>query len=712
MNSMQRIKIAVGAVFFCGLLTLSGCFFEILSWSPDGRFLVTPGPKMGILLRYDTQSGKTEELAIQRLAEGKREPLPAAIVSCHYLPDGKGILLLTDKGGKDGGESEEESLYFYEVSQNLATRIDSGVGPYLDVTPDGKNVYYVVERETDGVKNYLVQKYEVGKGVTTAYTTPVEIAFPRIVPDGKNLLFSTEKGLYLYDQEKQTSRSLVAVTGKKAFYWPTWVDQKTLLYVKVPEEDNKDFVGTLEILDVETSKTQTLAPDAHAFFPLSLSPDKKQVAFTQMARDAQGNLYDDDTPYSAQIAIIDLASGKEIRRIKRLPVVCAPAFSPDGKRLAFTDSMEDDDRFIQILNLETNKTAVLWGNSPRWNSEPGRLFTKGYECFHENDPKGALESWNALLTQYPTSTTLCKQAGEGILLIRLDEKSPYFNLDAALEAFARGGSRPLPDSMRDLLWRAEDRLAVDPKDDLIQTYGTSESQKTFGFPTDQARDLRALWVRCGQKRLYVRVDYESERDLDGLKFQDTTLLFNRDGETGGITRISPGAEWDLPAQCQVLLRHWHESGKESQYDVEIRNERGEARCRFLASGYEPAGNPLIQLVGTTSGDSPSAVWSISLEALGLNEGASKVNVQACTFKGGIETYWNLEKPRIAVKEGRPVCDVADTFGADNTRERIEADLKKAAPVLGDTPPEPAVIHGVAGSFSVPKPSDVKDKTSK
>jgi dipeptidyl aminopeptidase/acylaminoacyl peptidase len=424
-------------------------------------------------------------------------------MSCRYLPDGKGILLLTDKGGNEAEESEEEALYYYEIGQNLATKIDSGVGPYFDVSPDGKNVYYVVERKTDDSTSYLAQKYEVGKGVTTAYSTPTEIGFPRITPDGKSLLFTTEKGMYLYDQTDQTSRSLLAFTGKKSFFWPTWVDPKTLLYVKTVEGDNKDFVGTLQMLDVETSKTQTLAPDVHAFFPLSLSPDKKQVAFTQMARDAQGNLYDDDTPYSVQIAIIDLASGKEVRRIKRLPIVCAPTFSPDGKRLAFTDSMEDDDRFIQILNLETNKTAVLWGNSPRWNSEPGRLFTKGYECFHENDPKGALESWNALLTQYPTSTTLCKQAGEGILLIRLDEKSPNFNLDAALEAFAQGGNRPLPDSMRDLLWRPEDRLAVDPKDDLIQTYGTSESQKTFGFPTDQARDLRGLWVRCGQKRLYV-----------------------------------------------------------------------------------------------------------------------------------------------------------------------------------------------------------------
>ncbi len=695
MKGKQGFKIALGAVFFCGLLTLSGCFFEILSWSPDGRFLVTPGPKAGTLLRYDTQSGKTEELTIQRLAEGKREVIPASIVSCHYLPDGKGILLLTDKGGKDGGESEEESLYFYEESQDLATRIDSGVGPYLDVTPDGKNVYYVAKRETDGKENSLVQRYEVGKGSTTVYTTPVEIAFPRIAPDGKNLLFSTEKGLYLYNQEAQTSRSLVAVTGKKAFYWPTWVDQKTLLYVKLVEGDNKDFVGTLQMLDVETSKTQTLAPDAHAFFPLSLSPDKKTIAFTQMARDAKGEIHD-DAPYSAQIALIELASGKEVRRVKRLPIVCAPAFSPDGKRLAFTNSMEGDDRFVQILDLESDKTTVLW------NDEAERLFAKGYESFYGNDPKGALESWNALIAQYPTSTTLCKIAGLGILQIRLDEKSPYFDLDAASEAFVQGGNRNFSDSMRSLFWRAEDRLAVDPKDDLIQTYGTSESQKTFGFPTDQARDLRALWVRCGQKRLYVRVDYESERDLDGLKFQDTTLLFNRDGETGGITRISPGAEWDRPAQCQVLLRHWHENGNDSQYDVEIRNERGEARCRFLASGYAPAGNPLIQLVGTSTGDSPSAIWSISLEALGLNEGVPKVNVQACTFKGGIETYWNLEKPRIAVKEGQPVCDVADAFGADNTRERIEADLKKAAPVLGDTPPEPAVIRGAAGSFTVPK----------
>jgi len=69
----------------------------------------------------------------------------------------------------------------------------------------------------------------------------------------------------------------------------------------------------------------------------------------------------------------------------------------------------------------------------------------------------------------------------------------------------------------------------------------------------------------------------------------------------------------------------------------------------------------------------------------------------CTFKGGIESVKGLEGPRVASVGGRTVCDVADAFGAENTKDRIEADLK------AHPHPDAAltVIKGVAGTIKVP-----------
>jgi len=171
--------------------------------------------------------------------------------------------------------------------------------------------------------------------------------------------------------------------------------------------------------------------------------------------------------------------------------------------------------------------------------------------------------------------------------------------------------------------------------------------------------------------------------------------------------------WEREHERLVLVRHWYEAGRNSQYDLEIRDRDGELICRYLASGFAPSGNPVFDLVDrylasgfapsgnpvfdlvdTLRGNTNSVVYSISRNMLGLR-GSREVNLQVCTLKGGIESHKELERPRVESVDGRTVCDVADTFGLQNTAERITADLKKNA-----DPAAPAIIKGCAATFEL------------
>ena len=84
--------------------------------------------------------------------------------------------------------------------------------------------------------------------------------------------------------------------------------------------------------------------------------------------------------------------------------------------------------------------------------------------------------------------------------------------------------------------------------------------------------------------------------------------------------------------------------------------------------------------------------------LGL-EGPGKVAVQVCTFKGGIEAHMGKELPRETERDGRLVCDMADTFGPENTTERLEKDRK---------PDKPFAIQGHAAILQPPQPPEPEE----
>lgn len=96
-------------------------------------------------------------------------------------------------------------------------------------------------------------------------------------------------------------------------------------------------------------------------------------------------------------------------------------------------------------------------------------------------------------------------------------------------------------------------------------------------------------------------------------------------------------------------------------------------------------DPQITFRNTPINDAGSIVLSISKDILDLNT-PQKMFIQVCTLKGGIESFEGKERPITALQNGKPICDVADAFGEQNTEKRILTEFQ---------PGKPSIIQGYA-----------------
>ena len=679
-------------------ICLPGCIPEQLSWSPDGRYLSFVDADSRTLWLWDMRTGKAAQLT------GSDMKIDDDVLFARYLPSDARMLVGV-------GDFDNTELWILDPKNpSESQKIAAGVSPYYGLSQEGRYLYYVKERErsqetdeTDKAKEteereeneenqegkeseqdekdkndgrYQIVEYDLEEQTKTIiFSKDSEMAFP--VPDSSRsqFLVSGEDGLLLFDKSTRASRALYTPeeSDDMDVWWPTWVDDNSIVFALFSDQGGKEADGALVRYSLADNSMKVLCEHVYGWYPLSLSPDRKTVA---------GAYWTDEEEEILQVATVSVVTGEKKVLTDEPFSAGFAAFSPDGSRLAYmTPPTVDDHAAVRIIDIETGRKSGVWRN------EQERLLAAAESIADGGDVLQALEAFRDLIERFPETPFEDLVRYE---MVRLNLDPAIMDVDKAYDVLGRSS---LSDQIEKLLWRPEDKLATDPPEDWIQRYGTEESEKEFGFNTDLTRDLRGLWVRGGKKRVYIRIDYGSNRDLQGVGFHDTVLIF--DYETSaerGRPEITPSVHWEHQHERLVLVRHWYESGRSSQYDLEIRDRDGQIICRYLASGFAPAGNPVFDLVHTIRGDTNSVVYSISRNMLGLN-GPRKVNIQVCTLKGGIESHEELERPRVESVDGRTVCDVADTFGPENTAERIKADAET-------NPTAPAIIKGHAATFKL------------
>lgn len=675
------------------IFMLTGCYDQLISWSPDGRYVLYSIPEETELWRWDSKTGKTEEIKLLiRKGSGdppsKPETLHKKIKGSRYISGGAKAAVLTTS----------DDLYLLDFKTGLCELVDDSAGSGFYSSEDDEILYYVRQEGDNSKENSTLIEYKNGKK-TRLFSKEEEFIHPCPSPDGNYILYGSEHALGLYDLKEKKSIVLFS-DNKGGFVSPRWVNRNEIIYIYLPTSD--DEYGTLYKASIDinnmkiSSAPKVLKEGISPLFTISITDYTREIKNTE---NRESSTLRKTEPVATvtmatqdkdvfEAAVISINTGNIILKSDVLSSAVAPTLSPDGKYFAYLSGGEDH-VLLEILDLKTGSRETVWRNKVE------KLFVEAQDLTRAGEFKKALDKYNFIIKEFPDSKILKDvYLNMGNLLL----KPEVCDLDDAYGTIEKAGDfNNLPPKLMDYLWRPEDRIAVDPPEDWIQTYGTEKSREIFKFNTDLARDLRGLWMREGKKYLYIRIDYGSNRDLTGLTFQDTLLLFeyNAPDHCCGSRDISKNVQWDRKAHRKVLIRHWYASGTSSQYDLEILDSKDKPVHRCLVSGFEIQDNPYFKYYQSTTKDSHSVIYAISRgnNALFLHSWASwkKVNIQVCTFKGGIESQRKAEIQRFDPE--KDLIDIADTFGEENNLERIRKDKK-------GNPGKPVIIKGFAGSITL------------
>lgn len=664
MKSYKTYQILWGFCTMAILLLCNGCnltfpFPQNISWSPDGKTIAFVPPDDTSLWIWDTRTGEAKRLT------GVDRNLEKDVQCPHFLPSGKDIIVCAD----------EDTIYKVNIdSPNNAALIDKEASSLFNLSLNGDKLYYI--REIENENRYVLVEYNVKtEEKRELLILGEETAFPVPEQTGRRIVFSSELGLILFDRDKGTTQSLFS-QEKNIALWPNWVNDSTLVFALMNESDGDkvEMTSDLVLLSLDDKTTRGLCSDVHPFFPISLDPDHRFIYMTVLNREKN----------PPQAARYDLEKGSlEILTDETFGAANA-VLSPDGKSLACMINPDSPKPGVSIMNLETRKRIIVW------RDEEERLFSSAESFYESGNSLLALSSYQDLVARFPEGD-LQKIAHYRMMQLYLTPN--LYDLDKAFDMLHNvGTTSDIVQHASPLLWNQNHFIASDPPEDWIQTYSTNTSNEEFKYNTDLTRDLKGLWINQGKERLYIRIDYGSNKDISGIALQDTMILLDYGNPESGYRKITETTEWDRGAESRILIRHWYQASEKSQYDLEILDGKGDVASRFLVSGFAPPNNPLFEMVYVLEDETNSVVYSISKEVLDLKK-PRKVNIQVCTFKGGVESHRKLEKERVISEDGKPVCDVADAFGAENTIARIQRDAQEKA---GDS--APFVIKGAAGSF--------------
>lgn len=201
------------------------------------------------------------------------------------------------------------------------------------------------------------------------------------------------------------------------------------------------------------------------------------------------------------------------------------AFDPTVNRMAFLSGKESS-ATLHILDWKSHKTEVVWRDAEK------RLIAISHSLQQNEEYSLAISTYRDLIDKYPNSRFL-NLAWFRMMQIYLTP--PSVDFDKAFEALNRMlESNQLASS---IFWSETDLSATDPGEDWIVKYGTNEAYNKFEFNTDLTRDLLGLSVKSSDKRLFLKIDYNSNRDLSGLTFADTVILLDYDTPNEGYRKI-------------------------------------------------------------------------------------------------------------------------------------------------------------------------------
>lgn len=249
-------------------------YYQFPTWSADGNQLA--------FIRVDGEGGEQtrSEMFAWNVNEERLETLYSSETEhpfyLYWSPDNETVSFLSN-------DALGQSILLQSVStsDNKRTILDVGSPYYWSWAPDGSTmIVHAGGAETSPIPEHIsflqTDSEIVEDGLDSA---PASFQAPAWSPDGSQILLTrvNDKGqneIILADSSGAYEETLAAFDVNAAFAWSP--DNGSVAYIEGKQPINAGTLGTLHVMDLETSEDFFQDEDVFAFF---WSPDSRKLAY-------------------------------------------------------------------------------------------------------------------------------------------------------------------------------------------------------------------------------------------------------------------------------------------------------------------------------------------------------------------------------------------------------------------------------------------------
>jgi len=264
------------------------------------------------------------------LKTGERKTVAQGGYSPHYLPTstGTGHLIYLHQTTLFAVPFDAEHLAAGGVPAPILEDVSSTstAGGDFAFAQNGAFVYFAGERAQGGWSISWLDR----SGKTQPLQAPPGLyRTPRFSPDGKRLAFSQGDEIWVKDLDRDIPSRLSFLAPQNR--WPVWTpDGKNIVF----QSTNPAAPGMYWIRSDGSGEAQRLTEGKPIEYPISFSPDGKRLAFTQTGNAGGPAIF--TAPIEGDAGHPKL--GKADRFLGTPFAQVHPAFSPDGRWLAYASN--------------------------------------------------------------------------------------------------------------------------------------------------------------------------------------------------------------------------------------------------------------------------------------------------------------------------------------------------------------------------------------